>query len=71
DRQIDDQFFSRFRQALEPHRAGSVPVNIYYQRDDAQARLRLGTEWRVTPSDQLLLSLRTLVGSEQVELEFD
>ncbi|MGL4958101.1 MAG: hypothetical protein ACRC49_03730, partial [Plesiomonas sp.] len=39
--------------------------------DDAQARLRLGTEWRVTPSDQLLLSLRTLVGSEQVELEFD
>ncbi|MGL5007130.1 MAG: DNA polymerase III subunit alpha [Plesiomonas sp.] len=71
DRQIDDQFFSRFRQALEPYRAGSVLVNIYYQRDDAQVRLRLGTEWRVTPSDQLLLSLRTLVGSEQVELEFD
>ncbi|MGL5119258.1 MAG: DNA polymerase III subunit alpha, partial [Plesiomonas shigelloides] len=71
DGQIDDQFFSRFRQVLEPHRAGSVPVNIYYQRDDARARLRLGTEWRVTPSDQLLLGLRTLIGNEQIELEFD
>lgn len=30
--QIDQQFFERFSHILEPHRAGTVPVNVYYQR---------------------------------------
>ncbi|MEZ8823424.1 DNA polymerase III subunit alpha [Vibrio amylolyticus] len=69
--QIDNQFFERFSQILEPHRAGTVPVNIYYQRLDARARLTLGTEWRVTPSDLLLDELKQLLGRNQVELEFN
>ncbi|MCG6282490.1 OB-fold nucleic acid binding domain-containing protein, partial [Vibrio diabolicus] len=36
--QVDEQFFERFSQILEPHRAGTVPVNVYYQRPDARAR---------------------------------
>lgn len=71
DRQIDEQFLNRLRQSLEPHRSGIIPVNLYYQREDARARLRFGASWRVTPTDQLLVNLRTLVGNEQVELEFD
>jgi len=71
DRQIDDQLLNRLRQSLEPHRSGTIPVHLYYQREDARARLRFGAAWRVTPSDRLLLDLRTLVGAEQVELEFD
>ncbi|WP_394248008.1 DNA polymerase III subunit alpha [Vibrio profundi] len=69
--QIDGQFFERFSQILEPHRAGTVPVNVYYQRADARARLTLGTEWRVTPSDTLLDELKQLLGNGQVELEFN
>ncbi|HGE6065765.1 TPA: DNA polymerase III subunit alpha [Vibrio cholerae] len=69
--QIDQQFFERFSHILEPHRAGTVPVNVYYQRPDARARLTLGTEWRVTPSDTLLDELKQLLGHEQVELEFN
>ncbi|EON6313265.1 TPA: DNA polymerase III subunit alpha [Vibrio cholerae] len=69
--QIDQQFFERFSHILEPHRAGTVPVNVYYQRPDARARLRLGTEWRVTPSDTLLDELKQLLGHDQVELEFN
>ncbi|EPP20334.1 DNA polymerase III subunit alpha [Vibrio fluvialis] len=69
--QIDEQFFERFSQILEPHRAGTVPVNVYYQRPDARARLTLGTEWRVTPSDTLLDELKQLLGNDQVELEFN
>ncbi|EGR4149743.1 TPA: DNA polymerase III subunit alpha [Vibrio cholerae] len=68
--QIDQQFFERFSHILEPHRAGTVPVNVYYQRPDARARLTLGTEWRVTPSDTLLDELKQLLGHDQVELEF-
>lgn len=69
--QVDEQFFERFSQILEPHRAGTVPVNVYYQCPDARARLTLGTEWRVTPSDTLLDELKQLLGNDQVELEFN
>ncbi len=69
--QIDAPFFERFHDALAPYRSGTVPVNIYYQRDDARARLRLGAEWRVTPTDELIDTLKGLLGNEQVELEFN
>ncbi|CAM3578154.1 DNA polymerase III subunit alpha [Vibrio aquimaris] len=69
--QIDEHFFERFSNILEPHKAGSVPVQVYYQRSDARARLTLGTEWRVTPSDELIDNLKQLLGNNQVELEFN
>lgn len=71
DRQIDDQLLNHLRESLEPHRSGTIPVNLYYQREDARARLRFGAAWRVTPTDSLLIDLRKIVGNEQVELEFD
>ncbi|WP_338561304.1 DNA polymerase III subunit alpha [Erwinia sp. E_sp_B04_8] len=71
DRQIDDQLLNRLRQSLEPYRSGTIPVHLYYQREDARAKLRFGAAWRVSPSDRLLNELRSLIGSEQVELEFD
>lgn len=37
DRQIDDQLLNRLRQSLEPHRSGTIPVHLYYQRADARA----------------------------------
>ena len=69
--QVNDKFFEQFTRILEPHKAGTVPVNVYYQRADARARLTLGTEWRVTPSDTLLDDLKQLLGKGQVELEFN
>ena len=71
EQQIDEQFFERFSQILEPYRAGSIPVNVYYRKSDAQACLTLGTEWRITPSDTLLDELKQLLGQNQVELEFN
>ncbi|HDU8582190.1 TPA: DNA polymerase III subunit alpha [Morganella morganii] len=71
DGQIDEQLLHRLRGALEPHRSGTIPVHLYYQKDDARARMRFGATWRVIPTDTLLTDLRTLLGNEQVELEFD
>ncbi|MGV3346845.1 DNA polymerase III subunit alpha [Enterobacteriaceae bacterium LUAb1] len=71
DRQIDGQLLDRLRQSLESYRSGTIPVHLYYQREDARARLRFGVAWRVSPSDRLLNELRSLIGAEQVELEFD
>ncbi len=63
-------FLNRLRQSLEPHRSGTIPVQLH-QRADASQGLRFGATWRVSPSDRLLNDLRGLIGSEQVELEFD
>ena len=71
DGQIDEQLLHRLRGAPEPHRSGTIPGHLYYQKDDARARMRFGATWRVTPTDTLLTDLRTLLGNEQVELEFD
>ncbi|AWK15204.1 DNA polymerase III subunit alpha [Candidatus Fukatsuia symbiotica] len=71
DQQINDQFLNHLREALEPHRSGTIPVHLYYQRADACARLRFGATWRVTPTERLLIKLRNLLGDTQVELEFD
>ncbi|MGR5095119.1 DNA polymerase III subunit alpha [Vibrio maritimus] len=71
EQQIDERFYQRFMEILTPHKAGTVPVNIYYQRSDARAKLTLGTEWRVTPNDTLLEELQQLLGKDQVELEFN
>lgn len=71
DKQINDQVLNRLRLSLEPHRSGTIPVHLYYQRQDACARLCFGATWRVTLTNRLLCDLRTLVGNEQVDLEFD
>ncbi|AEW44390.1 DNA polymerase III, a subunit [Serratia symbiotica str. 'Cinara cedri'] len=71
DEQINDHFLNCLRQSLEPYRSGRIPVHLYYQREEAKARLCFGTTWRVKPTNNLLMNLRTLVGNERVELEFD
>ncbi|HAU4912356.1 TPA: DNA polymerase III subunit alpha, partial [Aeromonas hydrophila] len=54
EQQIDDRFFPRLCEILEPARAGVCPVQVNYRRPGSRARLTLGTEWRVTPTDQLI-----------------
>ncbi|CAJ0991403.1 DNA polymerase III subunit alpha [Pantoea sp. Nvir] len=71
DRQIDDQLLNQLRQYLEHHRSGTIPVNLYYQKVDAQVKICFGAAWRVSPNDCLLKELRSLIGLEQVKLEFD
>jgi DNA polymerase-3 subunit alpha len=69
DRQIDDQLLNRLRQSLEPHRGqfqyistirGRMHVRIAFRRNVACLSERSFTN-----------DLRGLIGSEQVELEFD
>ncbi|GAA3535129.1 DNA polymerase III subunit alpha [Zobellella aerophila] len=69
--QIDEGFFSRLLDILTPVRAGVCPVRVTYHRPGARAQLTLGTEWRVTPTDQMLEQLQQLLGSDKVELIFE
>ncbi|KZN65183.1 DNA polymerase III subunit alpha [Pseudoalteromonas luteoviolacea CPMOR-1] len=68
--QIDAGFGENLKRVLEPYKFGTCQVIIEYQRPDATAELTLGTQWCVTPSDELMRALKKLTGQD-VELIFD
>ena len=67
---ISDRFIDEFTQVLTPFKDGTCPVRVFYQRDEAQAMLELGVQWRVTPSDALLYQLKLMLGEEKIALQF-
>ena len=56
--------------ALEPFKGGGCPVLIQYRSEQAQATVRLGDEWRVFATDELLIRLRRQLGNEAVEVKY-
>ncbi|QOL24608.1 DNA polymerase III subunit alpha [Thalassotalea sp. LPB0316] len=71
DRQVvNDNFFEQFSQVLSEYKDGTCPVKVNYLRDEAQATLELGVQWRVTPADKLLHQLKLLLGEDNVALQF-
>jgi len=68
--EIADDFIEQFTEVLSEYKDGTCPIRVFYQRDEAQAMLELGVQWRVTPADKLLYQLKTLLGEEQITLQF-
>ncbi len=60
----------RLKTLLEPHRHDGCPVAIAYRSNRAEGRLVLGADWRVTPCDELLQSLRNEFGAGRVGLHY-
>jgi DNA polymerase-3 subunit alpha len=56
--------------ALEPFKGGTCPVLIQYRSEQAQATVRLGDEWRVFATEELLLRLKRQFGNEAVEVKY-
>ncbi len=50
------------QQQMLPYRGGQTLVCVRYQTAQASALIRLGEQWRVTPTDELLAGLRQLFG---------
>jgi DNA polymerase III subunit alpha len=57
-------------QAMAPWRNGAVPVLINYRQSQAKGQFRLGDEWRVNPTDELMLSLQSMLGTDKVRILF-
>ncbi|AOU98205.1 DNA polymerase III subunit alpha [Acidihalobacter yilgarnensis] len=59
-------------QTLKPYcyRDSGCPVWLSYRSSQADARLVLGDEWRVRPSDELLRRLERLHGVSQLKLRY-
>ncbi|MBX9705732.1 MAG: DNA polymerase III subunit alpha [Gammaproteobacteria bacterium] len=67
--QAAQDFMAQLKDVMRDKR-GRCPIYIDYLRDDSQARLALGNDWRVQPSDELLESLIKLLGEEAVMVEY-
>ncbi len=63
-------FAGALEKALGPFRRGPCEVWIDYLGHGARARLPLGEEWRVRPSEALLAELRALVGEDAVRVVY-
>ena len=55
---------------LTPFKKGGCPVSIAYSSDQAKVVVQLGDEWRVHPTDGLLVRLKALLGSDAVEIRY-
>ena len=67
---IQANFIHDFTQVMSEYKEGSCPVRLFYQCNEAQATLELGTQWRVSPTDALIHQLKVLLGENNVSLEF-
>jgi len=67
---IDEHFIEQLEHVLTPHKEGTCPIRVFYQREEARGMLELGVQWRVSLADMLLYDLKELLGEESVTLQF-
>ena len=71
EHQITPSFIKQLKALLEPVSGGTLPINVYYQSQKGRALLRLGVQWSIIPTDEILTELVNLLGESAVELEFE
>jgi DNA polymerase-3 subunit alpha len=63
-------FINDLQRVLTPFKEGTCAVVVDYQKDDASAKIPLGEEWRVHPTDELLNRLRESMGDNKVNMTY-
>jgi DNA polymerase-3 subunit alpha len=48
----------------------SCPISIQYSNGEVTTRINLGSEWRVTPGEQILNQLKELCGEKSVKVRY-
>jgi DNA polymerase-3 subunit alpha len=69
--QAGNVFVNSLADILTPFREGQCRVCIDYLGGDAAARVALGDEWTVHPTDELLHRLQELAGEQHVMVEYN
>jgi len=69
-REAGNGFVAHLAEILQPFRTGHCQVCIDYLGSEARARVALGEDWTVHPTDELLHRLRDLTGQDRVLVEY-
>ncbi|MBP5981572.1 MAG: DNA polymerase III subunit alpha [Halomonas sp.] len=68
---INGRLVETLRDGLTPYRNNEgLPVRVQYRHEEAVGWLELAEEWKVAPSDDLLLALREVEGQAGVQLRY-
>ena len=67
---LEQDFCAHLHALLAPYRASGCRVALDYRGESARARVWLGNDWRVRPSDDLLVELRESFGDTEVHLAY-
>ncbi|NWN83305.1 MAG: DNA polymerase III subunit alpha [Halomonas sp.] len=68
---VNGRLVDSLRASLDPHRdADGLPVRLRYRNAEATGWLELAKEWKVVPSDDLLIGLREVQGQDGVRLKY-
>lgn len=65
---LPKNYSNQFRDTLQQYSDGGCPVTIIYHKSASSVELKLGEDWRVRPSEELLVNLRGQYGNDAVEL---
>lgn len=68
--QLEGKGVAQLRNIIEPHRQGTTPLHLCYVHNDYHGTFAAGTDWYVTPSDELIHELEVQLGKNHVALEF-
>lgn len=67
---LSPEWLTQFYETLSHWRGGSVPVAINYRQSLAKGQFRLSDDWRVNPSDELMMALEAMLGTDKVRILF-
>ncbi|RUO77914.1 DNA polymerase III subunit alpha [Idiomarina seosinensis] len=68
--QLQNGLAEKLQQELQPYAEGTCPLLIHYRGDKANATFKVGPQWYLRPSDELIHHLQDLLGEQWVTLEF-
>jgi DNA polymerase-3 subunit alpha len=60
-------FVDTLRQTIQPFAGGSCPIQVQFS-NTAKAVIQLGDDWRVHPTDELILRLNKFLSAENIEV---
>jgi len=69
--QLHNGMINDLKNILQPFQQGSCEIVISYTQPQATARLGLGEQWRVHPTDELLHRLTEMNGEDKVQVVYD
>lgn len=58
------------KETIQPFLGGNCPIQIVYCSVEAKASVQLGDEWRVHPTDELVLRLTQFLSEDAVEVRY-
>jgi DNA polymerase-3 subunit alpha len=68
---LPDSLSEQLQSLLKPFCGDFCPVLIDYETPTEKARLKLGAQWRVKPTDELIARLRDKFGKDKVKLTYN